>query len=197
MNPLRAKSMDAQPRPGPRRAAVRDDTILTMTTGIAKGDEGAFNRFYDAYFPRIHRYLLVLAGGREEMVKDAVQDTMFRVIRYAKSFDGEAGFWNWLRKVSKTALIDQARRRKRSLTISSLPEVNEKEGSIVLLEHLSFGLKKLERKDRDLIEAKYLQNKSYEDLAREYHLSPRAVESRLGRIRKKLKALILERMKDE
>jgi RNA polymerase sigma-70 factor (ECF subfamily) len=174
-----------------------------MTEAMGRGSEEAFNAFYDAYFPRLYRYLLVLAGGREEEVKDAMQETMIRVIRNTKPFQEEPALWNWLRRVAKTALIDRVRKEKRRdarFTLSSFvgdrPEESADE-SPILLEHLSYGLERLEKEDRKLIEGKYLGERSYEDLAREQRCTAKAVESRLGRIRKKLKALILERMSHE
>ena len=202
MNHPQALTINA--RSGPRRAAVRSAPgIHRMTEARGRGREEAFNEFYDAYFSRLYRYLLVLAGGREEEVKDAMQETMIRVIRNMKPFHEERELWNWLRRIAKTALIDKARSKKRrdarfnlSSFVGDWPGERTDESSI-LLEHLSHCLEKLEKEDRELIEGKYLGGKSYDDLAREHRLTARAVESRLGRIRKRLKALILERMRDE
>lgn len=191
-------------RSGPRRAAVRSTLeVHSMTEAVGKGNEEAFNEFYDSYFSRLYRYLLVLASGREEEVKDAMQETMIRVLRNMKPFDEEQELWNWLRRIAKTALIDKARKKKRrdarfslSSFVGEWPQERMEESSI-LLEHLSHGLEKLATEDRELIEGKYLEEKSYENLALERGLTGKAVESRLGRVRKTLKALILERMSHE
>jgi RNA polymerase sigma factor (sigma-70 family) len=56
-------------------------------------------------------------------------------------------------------------------------------------------LAQLEQAERRLVQGKYLEGKSYELLAREHGLTPKAIESRLARIRKKLKSLMLRRLK--
>ncbi len=45
-----------------------------------------------------------------------------------------------------------------------------------------------------MVEGKYLEGKSTKSLAAEYGLTPKGVESRLARTRKKLKTLILARL---
>ena len=44
---------------------------------------------------------------------------------------------------------------------------------------------------------KYLDTKTHKTLAQEHRLTPKAVESRLARIRKKLKDLLLKRLDHE
>lgn len=187
-----------------RTGASRPADVSGMCAGIAKGDEASFNRFYGDYFDKIHRYLLIIANGREDVVNDAMQDTMIRVIRYMKPFDDEPSFWNWLRRIAKSAFIDQLRTRKQMNPEASLPSMRAVEAdergtdpSEELKGHLSSSLAMLDAKDRGLVEGKYLEERSYEELARNRGITPKAVESRLGRIRKQLKALIMERMKNE
>jgi RNA polymerase sigma-70 factor (ECF subfamily) len=179
-------------------------SIYLMTSAIAKGDDAAFNRFYETYFKRTHHYLLAVSGGREDAVNDALQDTMMRVIRYMKPFEDEGALWNWIRKLAKSAFIDQARKRKRSdahASISTLQEMpaeeDGKDPDLELMRHLTSSLDLLETEERRLIEGKYLQGKSYDTLARELGMTQKAVESRLARIRKRLKAMIVERLSHE
>jgi RNA polymerase sigma-70 factor (ECF subfamily) len=201
------QSTQQTPRTGPARPVVRCfgvGEVRGLTGKIAKGNHEAFDRFYNAYFNRIHRYLLVLAGGKEDRVSDALQDTLIRIVRYMKPFADEEGLWNWVRSVARSAYIDQARKRQRSGAVLSLavPEsapaaepARDEEGA--LKEMLADCLPLLEGEERALIEGKYLKGKSYEILAAEWGLTPKAVESRLARIRKKLKRLILERLHHE
>jgi DNA-directed RNA polymerase specialized sigma24 family protein len=51
--------------------------------------------------------------------------------------------------------------------------------------------------ERRLVEAKYRDRRSVRDLAEELNLSEKAVESRLVRIRHKLKTAILDGLKRE
>ena len=51
--------------------------------------------------------------------------------------------------------------------------------------------------ERDLIERKYLQTGPVKEIACELQTSEKAIESRLVRIRKKLREAILEQLRDE
>lgn len=177
------------------------DDLSRITTGIEKGDEASFRTFYDAYFPRLYRYLLKVSCGKEDLARDALQESMMRVIKYMKRFDHEDDFWNWLRRIARSAFVDQVRRRKgadAALSISSLEEVlpmdKPEQADDDLIDLLHVGLDALNPGDRGLIEGKYIQGKSYDELAADLRISSKAVESRLARVRKTLKAILLERL---
>jgi RNA polymerase sigma-70 factor (ECF subfamily) len=192
--------------PGPARARARSGqqekaALRDMTSKIARGDEAAFNGFYEIYFSRILRYLLVVSGGWEEAVHDAMQESMIRILRNMKPFDDPGAFWNWLRRVARTAFIDQVRKERRFdrplprsvFEKSGEGEADDPDAELEAL--LASCLEDLDSAERNLIEGKYRMGKSYEDLARELETTPKAVESRLARTRKKLKTMILERLK--
>jgi RNA polymerase sigma-70 factor (ECF subfamily) len=193
--------------PGPVRAPTvtgQDEAaaLLAMTSKIGKGDEAAFNRFYEIYFSRLLRYLLVVSGGWEEVVHDALQETMIRILRNMKPFQDPGAFWNWLRRLARTAFIDQVRKARRDampLPLAAFERIRDGEATgdpdAELEAHLAACLENLEPAERSLIEGKYVEGQSYEDLARLLDTTPKAVESRLARTRKKLKTMILERLK--
>jgi RNA polymerase sigma factor (sigma-70 family) len=206
--------MDALPRaeskspePGLGRASVvcalgSPDEVLAVTSAIAKGDERAFDRFYAAFFDRLHRYLLLRSGGREEAVRDALQEAMLRVIRYMKPFPDNGALWNWLRRIAASALIDQVRKeQKLPRALTRTPDALEakpgdEDPDAVLERILSDCLAALSTEERGLVEGKYFEGRSHDAMAIEAGVSPKAVESRLSRIRKKLRSMILERLKD-
>jgi DNA-directed RNA polymerase specialized sigma24 family protein len=86
-----------------------------LTRRMVKGDEMAYRTFYDAYFDRLSRYLLVVAAGNEEAMRDALQSTLVRVVRNVKVFTNEAAFWSWLTVLARSALLDDNRRERRYL----------------------------------------------------------------------------------
>lgn len=175
--------------------------LRSLTESIAQGNEEAFNRFYALYFDALYRYLLLVSGGLEEAARDSLQETMIRVIRYMKPFDDAGAFWNWLRKIAKTSFIDQMRKTQRhdglipfSTLEKTLDEAAQADPDATLENILAGCVKQLRPDEQDLIEGKYMQSRSYADLAVQLGVTPKAVESRLARIRKKLKTMIVERL---
>jgi len=201
-----AKAREKEPGAGRAPAAFAwgsPEAVLAMTAGIAKGDERAFDRFYAVFFDRLHRYLLYRSGGWEEGVRDALQETMLRVIRHMRPFREGADLWNWLRRIASSALVDQVRKeRRRPLPLLRIPEsgaavASDEDPDAALEEILSGCLDALAPEQRALIEGKYFEGSSVAALALQAGVTEKAVESKLARIRKKLKAMILERLDDE
>lgn len=171
---------------------------------MAKGDEAAYARFYDAYFDRLRRYLLVVTAGNEEAAREALQSALVRVVRHIKAFDTEAAFWGWLTVLARTALFDQTRKRRRYVSFldrftrhTQVAPAPPTEPDGKLLELLESGLALLPDDERKLLEAKYLEGASVHEIAAQWQTSEKAVESRLGRIRRKLRAILLGQLKEE
>jgi RNA polymerase sigma factor (sigma-70 family) len=171
---------------------------------MARGDSEAFTAFYHAVFMRLYRYLLVCSGGDEPLVQEAMQETMVRVLRKIKPFDQATALWTWLCCVARSALIDQLRKehsaKRRSVeptVLDERPEPSQQDISCELYRCLDQSLDELDPVDRGLIEGKYFQGQTYQALALAWHLTPKAIESRLARIRKKLKERLLKRLHHE
>jgi RNA polymerase sigma-70 factor, ECF subfamily len=54
--------------------------MATLQERLARGDQAAFAEFYDAVADRVHHYLLVRLGTRED-ADDAMQETFLRLAR--------------------------------------------------------------------------------------------------------------------
>jgi len=175
---------------------------------MARGDENAYRTFHETYFQRLYRYLLVVAAGDEDAAREAVQSTFLRVVRYIKPFDDEPHFWNWLAVLARTALADQRRKRSRyrafleRFTGHAQREVDvtpaaDGQADAQLLNALEACLHRLPADERDLVQRKYLARESVRDIAASLQISEKAVESRLTRVRQKLKGEVLSGLKHE
>jgi len=171
---------------------------------MAKGDEAAYAKFYDAYFERLRRYLLVVTAGNEDAAREALQSGLVRVVRHIRQFESDEVFWGWLTVLARTALFDQTRKRRRYLSFldrftrhtQAVPGP-QTEPDAKLLGLLETGLAILPADERKLLESKYLDGASVQEIASQLQTSEKAVESRLVRIRRKLKAALLDQLKHE
>jgi RNA polymerase sigma factor (sigma-70 family) len=94
--------------------SARSDIGL-LTARIRAGDEEAFREFHQRYFDRLYQFLIGVTRGREDEARDALQETMVRVVRYIRRFEDEEAFWSWLRAVARSAARDNGRRQVRYL----------------------------------------------------------------------------------
>lgn len=172
-----------------------------LTRGLAAGDERAFCEFHRRYFDRLYQFLLVVARGREDEAQEALQQTLMRVVRYARVFDSEDAFWCWLKALARSAARDFGRKDHRYLALlrdfarrrgveSEAAQPGEKRLDIILRE----CLEELEPSDRQLVQTKYLDGLTVKEIAAVTALTEKAVESRLLRLRKQLRARALQKL---
>ncbi len=179
--------------------------VPVLTTRMARGDEAAFREFFTRYFDRLLRYLLVVAQGREEVAREALQLTMLRVARHVRRFGSEAVFWSWLTVLARSAAVDEQRRRWRYASLlerffrqTPEPVTPGADAAEAQLERrLAASLTTLPDDERHLLERKYLDGASMRELARELETTEKAVESHLVRVRRKLKQSLLARLNRE
>jgi RNA polymerase sigma factor (sigma-70 family) len=171
---------------------------------MARGEETAFHEFYRLYFNRLLRYLLVAANGQEEIAREALQLTFLRVARHVRRFETEPAFWNWLTVLARSAFTDEIRKRSRYQgLLARFFQTRTVEAELYndadarFEELLSSEMAKLPVEDRELLEQKYFNGESVRHLASNRQMTGKAMESHLLRIRRKLKASVLERLKNE
>jgi RNA polymerase sigma-70 factor (ECF subfamily) len=173
---------------------------------MVAGEDLAYREFYEAYYDRLYRYLLVVAAGDEQAAGEALEATLVRVVRHIKVFPSEAVFWSWLTVLARSAFSDQARKHRRYLAFlerfarhtrlqQSGPDSAEADARLQTA--LARSLAALPDEERQLVEWKYFGRRSVRDIAQELQSSEKAIESRLVRIRRKLKETLLLELKDE
>ena len=180
--------------------------VVALTRRMARGDETAYRLFYDAYFDRLLRYLLVVTGGNEEAAREALQLALVRVVRHVKAFDTEEKFWSWLTVLARSALADESRKRRRYFSFlerftrhlqtgTVAPDSGEADDQLRAL--LASNLTALPADERQLVEQKYLLRQSVREIADGRQTTEKAVESKLSRVRRKLKDAVLTGLKNE
>ena len=189
------------------RADSRETVDVTaLTRRMVRGDEMAYREFFDGYFSRLSRYLLVVTAGNEDATREALQGMFMRVVKYIKVFSDEATFWSWLTVLARSSLSDDTRKRRRyfafldrftkhaTIERSSANDLRAEERLRVLLEQ---NLKSLQPAERELLESKYFEGRSVRDIAAQLQTTEKAIESRLVRVRQKLKHAVLAQLKHE
>ena len=181
--------------------------LLRITAAIQKGNEAAFQTFYEQYCDRLFRYLLVVTSGNEDLSRELMQTTMTKVVRAMKPIADERAFWSWLSTIARNAFLDVCRKSRRQPRLVPL-SASEKEviaplaptpaeEDLPLMQALDDCLGALEPGERQLIEAFYFSHDSQQTIAQRDHTTPKAVESRLARIRRKLRENILRQLRHE
>ncbi len=169
-------------------------SLAVLTRRMAAGGEEAFREFHAAWFQRLFRYVFVLMRGDEAAACDVSQETLLRVVKHVRAFEGEDEFWSWLTCLARSAAADHGRKvsRYRRLLekLSGEAPTPAPEPELDLNETLQRGLVQLADEDRDLLQQKYSDGASVRQMAERAGASESAIESRLARARRELRAII-------
>jgi RNA polymerase sigma-70 factor (ECF subfamily) len=166
-----------------------EDDIVTLTRGLVRCDEDAWRDLHRRYFTRL-RSQAMARGVPEGDAADVVQRVYLRVIRHAKVFESEESLLAWLACLTRCEAIDTTRRsRRRSWLGERFQQWQEfsRPGEAADGGALDSALSTLEEGDRRLVSRHYVEGWSQEELAADQKTSIKAIESRLARLRRRLR----------
>ncbi len=184
------------------RAQASDAEVATLTTRLRAGDEAAWREFHRDYFDRLLGYLLVVCRGDEHAAHESLQVALVKIVRHVRRFDRAEAWWGWLTVVARSCLIDGVRRQSRYRALLARfanffhppAEPPADEPLSALLDECLAGLP---ADERELLAAKYRDGETVAALAADSHCTEKAMESRLARLRQRVKAHLLARLRHE
>jgi RNA polymerase sigma-70 factor (ECF subfamily) len=182
-------------------AASADGEARRLTSGVARGEEAAFQELYDRYHERLLRLAFVFSRGDDSLAHDLVQSVMLTAAAKLKPLENEAHLWNWLARVARQHFLKRRRQQQRDSALVSMAELpeqpDEAEPDSMLEESLDAAMTALDADDRQVVEWFYFDGLSHKDIADRVRATPKAVSSRLERARIKLRSLVVKRLSHE
>lgn len=204
--PSVAFHVPALPQAISTEGSIPDGGLGALTSRMAHHEEEAFVDFLAAFQGRLFRYLIVITRGDEQATREALQQTMLRVVKHVRRFDDESVFWSWLTKLARSSVIDDARKQNRYFALlkrfledrqtKPLHHVTEQNGD-ELLECLNAALPHLPTQESEIIRRKYFLGQTSREIAISLNTTEKAIESRLVRIRRQLRESILKEINHE
>ena len=168
---------------------MMEEDIVILTRGLVRCDEKAWRDFHARYFARL-RAMALARGVREGDAAEVVQRVYLRVIRHAKVFESETDLLAWLACLTRCEAIDAARRSKRRTWLGErFQQWQEfaRAGEAADRGDLEAAMLSLEENDRRLVSRHYVEGWTQEELAAEQQTSIKAIESKLARLRLRLR----------
>jgi RNA polymerase sigma-70 factor, ECF subfamily len=173
-----------------------------LVAALLGGDEAAFRSFFESYFARIYRFALPRLGGDVEATKEVVQSTLTNAVRNLSSYRGDAALFSWLCQICRHQVVDYLRahrRHSRHVTlIDDNPELRAALESIAApaedepshgygaaqTRHLIQSvLDRLPPRYGDVLEWKYIEGRSVEEIGELLGVGQIAAQSLLARAR--------------
>lgn len=151
-----------------------------------------FESLYNRYVTKVYRHCLRLTHNTES-AQDFTHDIFIKIFTKLDHFNHKARFSTWLYTIAHNYCLDQIRRNKqRPLQLtdkSDWPDRAESEPVDREEERLHLlrgGMEMLSLAERTLLQVRYDEAKSVEEIAHLHGLSQSAIKMRLKRIREKL-----------
>jgi len=155
-----------------------------------KNDEKAFASLYSRYSKKILSYC-IHASKDKDTAKDVFQKVWLNVVANKDKFvDGS--FIAWIMIITRNQCLMEKRNEKITTTITDNVLVSDAEGfeNSFKKDFIKNALAKLPDEFKEIIELKYYDDFSYEELAKALNISLSLVKVRLFRAKKMLSELL-------
>jgi RNA polymerase sigma-70 factor (ECF subfamily) len=178
------------------------DDEAELVRKMLAGDERAFHAFFDDYFPRVYRFALPRLGRQEEAARDVVQAALTKALRNLQDFRGEAALFTWVCQICRREIVDylraRQRRTERVVLIDDSPEVRaaleaveapDRDHPVASLDRSETAhlvrtvLDRLPSRYGDVLEWKYVEGLSVEEIGTQLGIGHTAAQSLLARAR--------------
>jgi RNA polymerase sigma-70 factor (ECF subfamily) len=177
-------------------------TDAALIAAMLAGDEAAFRVFFETYFPRVYRFALPRLGNDVEACKEVVQTTLVKAMRALGTFRGEAALFSWLCQICRRQIADYLRAHKRhhqnvvliddtpglrealdSIAAPASDEPLQGYGSAETRRLVQSVLDRLPSRYGDVLEWKYIEGRSVEEIGALLGVGQVAAQSLLARAR--------------
>lgn len=166
-----------------------------------EGDSHAFEILYARHGGRVYGFLkakLQITGNTPGEAEDLLQICFLKLLQHRESYDATLPFLPWLFSIARNSLIDHQRKRREVLAGNDYIEGAQAETREMTPENRWAGvLKLLPLQQRKLIEMRYQEGLSYEEIARRNDLSEVTARKRMSRVVAKLRKIVASGKGDE
>lgn len=184
------------------RDVKMDESDQLLIAAMVDGDEAAFHKFFDAYSQRIYRFAVPLLGGDPQAAEEVTQSTLLKAMRNLQKFRGEAALFSWLCQICRHQAIDYLRKdRRHTRHVVRIEDSSQLRAALVSIEvpatdeplHCceTSEARKLVRsvlawlpaRYGDVLQWKYIEERSVADIGETLGIGYSAAESVLARAR--------------
>lgn len=165
---------------------------LTLVVRSQIGDETAFEELLRLYSPRLRFYVSKMLGEKHESADDLLQEIWLGVFRALPKLNDAAAFHAWLFRIARARVCREFRgRRVHFDSLDQLDSMLQEERTDVLdAEALRLRLDALSVEHREALMLRFIEDMSYEEIARVTSSTLGTVRSRIHYAKRALRRAI-------
>lgn len=166
-------------------------------------DRNAYARLVDRYEPQLARYVKRLLGSYAQSAEDVLQEIFIKAYVNLNDYDRSRPFGPWIYRIAHNEAVSFLRKRRAQPQLiagedgllilerlTSGREVNESAGLMRIEKEIAAAMAGLGERYRDVLVLRYLEDKSYDDIADILKLPAGTVATRLRRGLERLKSAL-------
>ena len=169
---------------------------------LADGDEKAIELISRRYEKLIRYIAVTILQHRETAVEECINDVYLKLWTHGGGYDyGKASFKTYLKAITRNAALNHLRKLKRLEELEGMDESDTLQSEYIdysqnleqkmifqeEVQALNTVLRSLKKKDRELVLRRFYYLQSTKQIAASMEMSENAVDSKLSRLRKKIK----------
>jgi len=170
---------------------------------LLAGNERAFDQFFDDNFARLYRFALTRLSDDPDAAREVAQITLGKAVRKLHTYNAESALFTWLCSICRNETSDwlskQGRYRDHIVLTEDFAEVRAAVDSfqspeqlsperhykrVELLRLIQVALDKLPPKYGDVLEWKYIEGHSIQEISDRMNIGTEATQSLLARAKR-------------
>lgn len=169
---------------------------IVLINKILNNDSIAEEKLYEKYKKIVFNIIKFKYGSYNDIYDD-VSEILIKIFTKLNRFDpNKSKFKSWVYSITQNYLIDKWRgNNKVSFNISSSNPISEYDTNMICTDIMDFDnvntvnyiSEQLDNRDFTLLNMKYLQGYSYDEIGKEFNLTSTTVSNRVNYIKTKLK----------
>lgn len=173
-----------------RKDNLQDEQLMKL---YQNGDEEAFKILYARHAGKVYGFLKSRLKN-SEMAAEVFQEVFIKIHKSKHLYNESLPALAWFFTISRTVMIDELRKNKKNNNIVDnyeLEQIPQLSNHISPdLESIVVALAELPSPQKEALEMRYLNDKTFEQIAKTLNVSPSNVRQIISRGIKKLKQLI-------
>lgn len=164
-----------------------------LVESARNGSEGAWITLVKRYEKRLYNHALRMVGNQDDAM-DMLQDVLMSVYRNLGSFRGDAPFSAWMFRIATFRCTDHLRRKRPNVDeFDEMPDPDDRNNPAMTMESSQSNgdiirlLAALPNEQRQVIELKFFQNFTFDEIAGQLGISANTAKSRLYAALKKMR----------
>lgn len=181
---------------------INSNSIQSYILKAQTGDQVAFTFLLDFYWNEVYGFMIKRTENETD-TEDIVIETFSKAFDKIATYNSEFGFNTWLIAIAKNVHIDMLRKKKSSIFVENTDNFNYEnaiadnsptaEDKLIIEQNLSqllLCIKELKYSYQEIIQMRYFQEMSYQEIADQLNVPLHTVKIKLLRGKKLLAEII-------